>query len=418
MPTPAFSGKGEKAIGGASLQLNLGFVLSILLRSLLSSKDLTQCPSRNSRPCRTPCCVAPRMLSSRTFTTSPRALDPEEKPRKPKAATPLRRAAAQSLPIRSNPTPTRSSIQPVNTLTTAERFVLSRLRARPPTSEQLIALYDSWWVPRWTNGAREGELFIFANGSIVGWGLEEADLKTFAAQVTKRVPGLEVNPLAEPETEELEFVTDSAEDTRLQGDLILLGKPTTFSNEHPLLDTLPSPVYPRETLLARYAFSQALARSTSLSALEVSLDEYLSSLAALPLALERTGKPNMDRKTLIKKLGTLMKFRQGISLNRENYSDVPDFYWEEPELERHFKSLSDALEIKARTDSVNEKITYAGEMQSTLRQLLTESSAHDMEVIIILLIAVEVVIAFIRDGPELWEMLTGSGEKEAEHKTA
>ena len=57
-----------------------------------------------------------------------------------------------------------------------------------------------------------------------------------------------------------------------------------------------------------------------------------------------------------------------------------------------------------------------------------------MEVIIILLIAVEVVIvrnfhisplpsltfrkAFIRDGPELWEMLTGSGEKEAEHKTA
>ena len=40
----------------------------------------------------------------------------------------------------------------------------------------------------------------------------------------------------------------------------------------------------------------------------------------------------------------------------------------------HFKSLSDALEIKARTDSVNEKITYAGEMQSTLRQLLTEVS--------------------------------------------
>ena len=97
---------------------------------------------------------------------------------------------------------------------------------------------------------------------------------------------------------------------------------------------MPASSLPAETVLARYAFSQALARSTSLSALEVSLDEYLSSLATLPLALERTGKPNMDRKTLIKKLGTLMKFRQGISLNRENYSDVPDFYWEEPELER------------------------------------------------------------------------------------
>ena len=52
----------------------------------------------------------------------------------------------------------------------------------------------------------------------------------------------------------------------------------------------------------------------------------------------------MDRKTLIKKLGTLMKFRQGISLNRENYSDVPDFYWEEPELEREWCGILKAGE--------------------------------------------------------------------------
>jgi len=93
-------------------------------------------------------------------------------------------------------------------------------------------------------------------------------------------------------------------------------------------------VYPPETLSARYAYSQALSRSTSLSVLEVSLDEYLSSMALLPHALEQTGKPGLGRKALIKKLGQLMKFRQGLNLNRENYSDIPDFYWTEPELER------------------------------------------------------------------------------------
>ena len=31
-----------------------------------------------------------------------------------------------------------------------------------------------------------------------------------------------------------------------------------------------------------------------------------------------------------------MKFRQGLNLNRENFSEVPDFYWAEPELERMF----------------------------------------------------------------------------------
>ncbi|KAG6889296.1 hypothetical protein C0992_005712 [Termitomyces sp. T32_za158] len=191
---------------------------------------------------------------------------------------------------------------------------------------------------------------------------------------------------------------------------------------------LPPMALPEETLLARYAYSQALSRSTALSALEVSLDEYLTSMAQLPHSLIKTGKPGMGRVQLIKKLGELMKFRQGLNLNRENFSDVPDFYWTEPELERYFDSMTDALDVKERTASVNDKITYAAEAQSVLRQLLTEvtrfaplhnsahsdsaqSSTHSMELVIIALIAVEVIIAIIRDGPELWDILVGNQDK-------
>lgn len=126
--------------------------------------------------------------------------------------------------------------------------------------------------------------------------------------------------------------------TRLQGDLIILGQVSPLSS---IPTKLPPMALPEETLLARYAYSQALSRSTALSALEVSLDDYLTSMALLPHSLEKTGKPGMSRKALIKKLGELMKFRQGLNLNRENFSDVPDFYWAEPDLERAllFKSL-------------------------------------------------------------------------------
>lgn len=116
------------------------------------------------------------------------------------------------------------------------------------------------------------------------------------------------------------------------------------------------------TLLARYAYSQALSRSTALSVLEESLEDYLSSVAQLPHSLEKTGKPGLGREALIKKLGSLMKFRQGLNLNRENFSDTPDLYWAEPELEGFFKSMTAALEVKARTNAVNEKITYATEV--------------------------------------------------------
>ena len=92
-------------------------------------------------------------------------------------------------------------------------------------------------------------------------------------------------------------------------------------------------VLPSETLLARYAFSQALARSSALSALETKLENYLSSVSTLPLALSKTGQVGLKRKEVIMKLGDLMMFRQGLILNNENFLDTPDFYWAEPELE-------------------------------------------------------------------------------------
>jgi len=116
------------------------------------------------------------------------------------------------------------------------------------------------------------------------------------------------------------------------------------------------------------------------------------------------------------KLGELMKFRQGLNLNRENFLDTPDFYWGEPVLESYFTSMTDALDMKTRTKSVNDKITYAAEVQSVLRELLAESSGHRMELIIIALIAVEVVICLIRDGPELWHMLVPSKPEKGKRK--
>ncbi|EPQ54377.1 hypothetical protein GLOTRDRAFT_130494 [Gloeophyllum trabeum ATCC 11539] len=340
-----------------------------------------------------------RWLTSSAGQSSPSEQTP--KPYRKAAATPLRRTASASLPIRSNPTPTRSDIQPIFTLATAERYLFSRLRGRLPAASQL--LHESYWVPKWGSGGKEGEVFVFENGSFVCWGLGEEDARKFASEVITR--GTEIGHLREAETEELDFVMDPTEQTRLQGDLIILGDSPPLSSAQSLPENLPPSALPAETLLARYAFSQALSRSTALSALEVALDDYLSSVAALPHSLETTGKPGLGRTALIKKLGRLMKFRQGLNLNRSNFSDTPDFYWAEPVLEGYFKRLSDALEVKTRTSSVNDKITYAAEVQSVLRQLLTESTAHRMELVIIALIAVEVVVALIRDGPELWHMI-------------
>ncbi|KAG6907411.1 hypothetical protein DXG01_009023 [Tephrocybe rancida] len=345
-----------------------------------------------------------RFSHARLLNTTPLSpdVDTDDPPKaKPKSITPLRRSASASLPIRATRTPTRGPIQPVITLATAERFSLPRLRPFLPPSSQI--LHEALWVPSWGKDGKEGEVFVFGNGAFVCWGLREDEARRFAEEVIDRAPGSRIGPLVDAETEDLEFVVDRTENTRLQGDLIILGSSTSSSSSSL---SSPSPL-PPNTLLARYAYSQALSRSTALSGLETSLERYLTSMARLPSSLALTGKPGMPRAALIRKLGELMLFRQGVNLNRENFSDVPDFYWGEPELEGLFVEMTEALEVKQRTASVNDKITYAAEAQSVLRQLLTESSTHSMELVIIALIAVEVVIAIIRDGPELWEMVIG-----------
>ena len=68
-------------------------------------------------------------------------------------------------------------------------------------------------------------------------------------------------------------------------------------------------VLPPTTLLARYSYSQALARSSALSALEEKLDVCLSSVSALPVTLSHTGQVGLKRKEVIMKLGELMILR-------------------------------------------------------------------------------------------------------------
>lgn len=136
--------------------------------------------------------------SSRTFSTESDTLK-----QKPKASTPLRRTASASLPIRSNPTPTRSSIRPVLTFATAERYLPTRLRSRLTLDSQ--KLHDAWWIPRW---GQDGEIFVFGNGSFVCWGLSDDEARQFAKDI---LAPCEVGSLQDPETEELEFVTDPNE---------------------------------------------------------------------------------------------------------------------------------------------------------------------------------------------------------------
>ncbi|KAE8537828.1 hypothetical protein D1P53_005885 [Cryptococcus gattii VGV] len=244
-----------------------------------------------------------------------------------------------------------------------------------------------------------GEIWVFSSGSFVTWGLTEEEGRAFLRQVIRGGRDVEINRVSpkEYELEEVDFVVDPTAKTHILGNLILLGRPPRLSTFH----SSPS----LASLLARYTLSLSLSRSSSLSVLEERLDNHLASVSILPRALEMYGRQPLPRKEVIRKMGELMTLRMAVNTTGGGLDDTPEFYWSEPELESYFDSVASEFEIRERIDVFNKKIDYAQEVQTTLRALLTESSSHRMEIIIILLISVEVVIVLIREGPDLLHKL-------------
>src|SRR5260370_10174135 len=146
---------------------------------------------------------------SRTFASGTKPSgQTSTKPKPNQSSASLKRTACASLPIRENPTPKRGAIQPVIAFATAERFNFDELSKALPQS--IRRFEEALWAPVNVPGSH-GEVWIFGNGAIVCWGLDEEAARTFAQNITLRAPHGVFSSLRIFETEELEFVTDPPE---------------------------------------------------------------------------------------------------------------------------------------------------------------------------------------------------------------
>ena len=190
------------------------------------------------------------------------------------------------------------------------------------------------YIPQWPmqGDAQDncaGSIIIFRSGCFVAWGMSSEHMTAFYREVLfgNKVP-VEQERYVMPGDEALEYVILPDEKTRIVGDLIVLGQP----NEDPGLVYKPSKA-PSFTLQARLAFSQGLAASARLSVQESVLAKYVESVDKIPVELEASGKVPIPRRSLIRKLGTLLLLRQRLNLDRDNFVDDPELYWENSRME-------------------------------------------------------------------------------------
>ncbi|WFC97565.1 hypothetical protein MYAM1_000280 [Malassezia yamatoensis] len=291
--------------------------------------------------------------------------------------------------------------------------VVARATAQSYNFDVLLSsgrLPDSWrwledreviYIPKWPSAKPGGgSVFVFRSGCYVTWGMSSETQHAFHREVIQ--PGtvpVESDVYTAPGDEAMEYVHIPNETTRVVGDLIVIGQPPHGGG----LGGLPFRPNDQETtkgqavftLQSQLAFSQGIAASARLSVQESALSEYLASVSPIPGQLAAEGKVPLGRREVIRKLGTLLGLRQRVNLDRDNFIDDPEVYWENSRMETLYRSTCSALDIQPRFEALNEKLNHCENLLGVLRALLTEKSSHRMELIIIYLIAFEVVMAML-----------------------
>ncbi|CCF50800.1 hypothetical protein NDA11_001766 [Ustilago hordei] len=288
-----------------------------------------------------------------------------------------------------------------------------------------------------------GEVFIFRSGSYVTWGLDEEQSQRFLRNVIQGRDlqyQVEVGRYPQIGDEAMDYLYASSQLTRAQGDIIVIGQPpktfdaeaessseeatpveetescegtpSTTTSQNPSPDATSStpssgaaPSTPYTSFgtewtptLARLAFSQGLARSARLSVQESALSRFLSTISTIPAQLETSGSVPLSRTSTIKHMGTLLRLRQTANLDRDNFYDEPEVYWENSKMEDHYRSICANLDIGQRFETLNGKLDHCENLLGVVRALLTEKTTHRMELIIIGLIAFEAGLALLGHG--------------------
>ncbi|GAB7365840.1 hypothetical protein MBLNU230_g7172t1 [Neophaeotheca triangularis] len=244
-----------------------------------------------------------------------------------------------------------------------------------------------------TKGA--GDIFVFPSGTVAAWNVPES----VAYRLVQRVlpPAATNSHLDKLEAEDLDYLEDATKpSSEIIGDTIILGtaNPSPTSDAESPADQTTDPQ--TSAILAKIAFSSALARSTKLAVLETQLSLYFTSTRSIPTTLS-SGRPlgaPYTRSFILRKTGELLSIRAQLNLYSELTDSLPDLFWDSPHelgLENYYDSVGRALDVGVRIKVLNEKMDYASEIAGVLRERLSEKHSTGLEWLIIGLISIEVV---------------------------
>ena len=107
----------------------------------------------------------------------------------------------------------------------------------------------------------------------------------------------------------------------------------------------------------------------------------------------RRAAPAPAAPPIFKQIGNALLVQQRVA-GRVAVTDKPDVLWDRPNLERLYARLEDEYELKERADALFRKLSVISDTAEVLSDILDTKRSFRLEMIIVILIAVELLVAF------------------------
>lgn len=139
--------------------------------------------------------------------------------------------------------------------------------------------------------------------------------------------------------------------------------------------------------------ADALAKSVVLAHDEREVAKVFEIIEPFAKELADRGRTRRNRKGMLKLLGNALLVQHRVS-GRVAVAEKPDVLWDRPDLERLYARLEDEYELKERVDALNRKLAVVAETANTLADIIDTRRSLHLELIIVVLIAVEIIVTF------------------------
>jgi uncharacterized Rmd1/YagE family protein len=215
---------------------------------------------------------------------------------------------------------------------------------------------------------KDGFVTLFRYGVIVVMGLTAREEEQILHDLQPRL----VRPVSpsEEETAQVDVIAEK-EDQILPGGPIVL---KSMTPEHLVV------------------IADALSKSVVLARDEREVTRVVELVEPFARQLAEHGRTAATRRNILKHIGNALLIQHRVS-GRVAVADKPDVVWDRPDLERLYARLEDEYELKERAEALSRKLTVIADTAEVLTDIIDTRRSLRLEIIIVVLIAVELLIA-------------------------